>query len=96
MVIALQLSLVTILGHVILTLKVLIPSGSSFPGGNGDDPVALFLNNQIDRFLNIFRKSNSYQVHFQEILTMIRGHIGFQIGFGNLVEKIVMLMEPYV
>ena len=27
--------------------EVLIPSGSSFPSGNGDDPVALFLNNQI-------------------------------------------------
>jgi len=27
--------------------EVLIPSSSSFPGGNGDDPVALFLNNQI-------------------------------------------------
>ena len=27
--------------------EVLIPSGSSFPGGNGDDPVVLFLNNQI-------------------------------------------------
>ena len=29
--------------------EILIPSGSTFPGGNGDDPVALFLNNQILR-----------------------------------------------